>query len=383
MSLESVLDEERRDVLALLEGPPTGRKAGSISSATGRNISPLTKPQSPVRSMLEIDDDFVAWHGMLNSSNGVATSPRMAPARGLLDTRGISPAASPTFRSKLEVNVTPKSTASSPVENGHRVKATHSVHPRSLSDAATRPAGFGPRASSTGVDIETAYQFTGFLPSNPGGPIIPKRNTQAGKKNSYPNAMAEVVRGGDLSMFGKDRGRKSITGTGISGISSGLNGAKSKSPHNRLGLRSNSPHINHDPSKLFLDNGTEIEMTKAYKKLSDVTLAAVGSLAASGKKGERRRTNSGEVSAAEGSRLRKEYTPEDGEEALDDSSDEDHHSSDEERPRGRKTHIDLKTGMDYDADGNVIKLGRARGARTQMAAAEQERKLHLTTQLTR
>jgi hypothetical protein len=50
MSLESMLDEERRDVLALLEATSTARAKGSIGSAKqGRAASPFTNvPRSPV-----------------------------------------------------------------------------------------------------------------------------------------------------------------------------------------------------------------------------------------------------------------------------------------------------------------------------------------------
>lgn len=375
MSLESVLDEERRDVLALLEGPSAGagRKRSSASSTgSGRASSPLTKPQSPVRSMLDIDDDFVAWHSSLNSSNGVATSPRQAPVRSMLDIGSTPAPNSPPIRSMLDVSVTPKNTVSSPTEYSHRAKAAHNVHPRSLSDAASRPAAFGPRASSVGVNIESAYQFTGYLPGNPGAPVVLKRNMQSGKK-LFPSAMSEVVRGGDLSVFGRDRGRNSIAGTGI-----GINNAKSKSPHNRLGLRSNSPHPSPDPSKFVLDDGREIDMSSAYTKLSDANLASSGGgLSSLGRKASRRRTNSGDAEGPDGSRLQKDYTAIDGEDPIEDSSDEAHHSSDDERPRGRKTHIDLKTGMNnYPSEENTLGMGRAKGHRTAqslLAAAEEER----------
>jgi len=185
MSLESVLDEERRDVLALLEGPPAGRKRGSASSAgSARASSPLTKPQSPVRSMLDIDDDFVAWHSSLNSSSGVATSPRVAPIRSMLDINA-TPPTSPPIRSMLDVSITPKSTASSPADHGHRASA-HNVHPRSLSDAASRPATFGPRALSGGSNSESAYQFSGYLPSNPGDLSCPSEIHKQARKAHFP-----------------------------------------------------------------------------------------------------------------------------------------------------------------------------------------------------
>merc|ERR1712093_755224 len=95
-----------------------------------------------------------------------------------------------------------QSAASSPTDER---KIANSLPHRSLSDAARKPASFGPRAASTGGNPESAFQFGGYAPSNPGGPVASKRNPLAGRKTS---AMAEVVRGGTISLFGdKDRDR--------------------------------------------------------------------------------------------------------------------------------------------------------------------------------
>lgn len=375
MSLESMLDEERRDVLALLEGPPKMvRQKSATLSATGRSASPLNKPQSPVRSMLDIDDDFVAWHSALTSNNGAATSPRtLLPVRSMLDFGG-APPASPPIRSMLDISVTPSSTAPPAAEHNQKAKVTQGTHPRSYSDAATRPASFGPR-SNTGVDVEAAYQFTGFLPSNPGNPFS-KRPMQGGKRSPFPSAMSEVVRGGDLGgMFGRDRGRNSMPTTPIGSFS----GAKSRSPHNRMGLRSNSPQVSPDFSKFRLDDGREIYSHSAYKMLSDDNLAtSAGSLSSLGKASGRRRTLSGTTTLPDGSSSRLEKDdPVDGEDVVDDSSDERQQSSDEERPRGRKMHVvDLKTGMYPDGEGYLPNTGprKDKTALSLLAAAEEERK---------
>lgn len=59
MSLEAVLDEERREVLALLEGTPKSARKTSASSTGGKRVrdsfvAPV--PRSPVRSMLDVTD---------------------------------------------------------------------------------------------------------------------------------------------------------------------------------------------------------------------------------------------------------------------------------------------------------------------------------------
>lgn len=199
--------------------------------------------------------------------------------------------------------------------------------------------------------------------------MVPKRNTLAGKKNSLPSAMAEVVRGGDFSGFGpRDRGRNSsVGGTGLA--------AKSKSPHNRLGLRSNSPHLSPDSTKFVLDDGRVIDMNSAYRRLSDANLAlSQGGLSSLSGKSSRRRTNSGTATGSAGSRLEKDYTPIDGDDALLDSSDED--DSDEEQRRGRKKDS-RPSPNENDPESQTLGMGRAKGPRTAlslMAAAEEERK---------
>ncbi len=394
MSLEAVLDEERRDVLALLEAQHApSRTRGSTSSAgSRRNSSPFANPQSPVRSMVDIDDDIVSWHSSLiaNAPRGPRTSPRIAPhtapIRSMLDINSTPPKATHPVRSMLDINTTPpppppatatsKSAASSPTEPYHKMAhSSHHMQHRSLSDAATRPAGFGPRAGGNSV---SAYQFSGYLPSNPGGPVVPKRNTQAGKKNSFTGAMAEVMRGGDITAFGKDRGRNSIAGTSSSGIS----GAKSKSPHNRFGVRSNSPSLTPDPSKYVLDDGRVIDMNSAYRRLSDANLALSGGnlSALSGSRLKKKRPG-GDPTSPGGSRLEKDYTPIDGEDVAEDSTDEDRHSSEDERPRGRKKNIPPETEKDHDPEAHILGMGRAKGPRTAqslMAAAEKERKFAST-----
>lgn len=377
MSLESMLDEERKDVLALLEGNPGLRNRGSASSAvSGRAPSPYT-PRSPVRSMLDIGEDTALKPSPLGAPNGrvngngngrVSTQTmRTGSVRSMLDIDSPPPAAATTV-----------SASTSPTQSHHRAQLANTQHHqhRSLSDAASRPAEFGPRSNVLGAtkpNPNPAYQFSGYLPSNPGGPVVPKRNTQGGKKVTIPNAMAEVVRGGDISsVFGtRDSGRHhSIAGTGI-GTS------KSRSPHNRLGARSNSPHL--DPSKFVTNDGRTIDMNNAYRRLSDANLARSGGglSSLSGKGKGRRRTNSGEIDPLNGGRLEKDYTHLDGDDALADSSDEEH-SSDEERTRGRRKTIKNRSGgNDEDhPESKTVGMGRAKGPRTAlslMAAAEEER----------
>lgn len=413
MSIEAAMDEERRDVLELLEGGHSNEqeKRGSASSAGSavRSSSPFT---IPIRSMLDITTELPkhASIAIANSNIPKSTTPAQS-VRSMLDIGPRIPSpktvqASPTktthkSRSMLdigldEISKTPSSrvTPLSPSEGIPRSRNTNGkIHPRSKSDAAVRqrpPAEFGSKRLSTvppkaaaappKEDKTAGFQFSGYLSSNPGGPFVPKRNTLAGKKaEPPPTAMAGVVRG-DLSGYSgpRDRGRHSTTGTTVGGSS------KSKSPHNRLGVRSISPNISNTnavslsvPGKLALDNGTLVDKSNAYRKLSDANLAKAGGRLSILSNRNRRRTTSG--STPESSRLEKDYSynAEDG--AAVESSDEDGHTSDEERHRGRE-----KAAKDQHPESKTLGMGRAKGPRTAlslMGAAEEERKSfsHIST----
>ena len=355
------MDQEAKEVLALLEGNTANRQKASTSTpGDGRTPSPLT-PRSPVRSMLDIGDSPPRISSTAGSNNGVVRAG--APIRSMLDISGPSSSASSI-----------RSAQTSPTQTKHKpVKPTRN-HPRSASDAAGHPADFGPRAP--GFEDPSPYQFSGYLQSNPGGPVIPKRNTQGpgitGKK--IASAMAEVMKGGDLSSFGgRDRGRhQSLPDSGISST------AKSRSPHSRLGLRSNSPHTGSglDTSKFTLRDGRVLDMNSAYRRLSDGNLAlSGGSLSMLSEKGRRGRQKSGDSIAEGDTRLEKDYVPVEGEDVVVDSSEEEEHTSDEDGHRGRK-----KGDKDTDGGGKDSKspgMGRAEGPRTPrslLAAAEEERK---------
>jgi hypothetical protein len=135
--------------------------------------------------------------------------------------------------------------------------------------------------------------------------------------------------------------------------------------------------LNPDPTQFVTKDGRIIDMNSAYRRLSDANLAkSAGGLSSLSEKSRRRRTNSGDAVIPEddgGGRLEKDYT---GEDALEDSSDEDARSSDEERSRGRKKEVQ---GNDKDGpESQTIGMGRAKGPRTArslMAAAEEERKI--------
>src|SRR5208282_2896859 len=157
MSIEAALDEERKSVLALLEGAPQSPRAqwglSSSAGSGGRNSSPFATPRSPVRSMLDISEEPAP-----QTTRGAQTLPTQAHHK-----------------------------------NGDHVNH-NSLHPRSMSDATGRLAEFGHGAGperSTKGDPTASYQFSGYIPT--GGLAAPKRNTLGGRL-AGPGAMAEVVR---------------------------------------------------------------------------------------------------------------------------------------------------------------------------------------------
>ncbi|TGO89248.1 hypothetical protein BPOR_0118g00110 [Botrytis porri] len=336
MSQESAAEQERQEVLALLHST-NARPRGSVSSTgsghragNGRSLSPFANmTRSPVRT---------------------------APAvRSMLDVSSTAPTASGS-----------RSAQASPTMMNHKTHAGYGRQSRCSSDAAAKSRiEFGPR-SITRVD-PNEYQFSGYLPSNPGGPSVPKRNTQAGKR--ITNSMAEVVRSGvDLSGFGGGRDRERHNSIGSASVIA----AKSKSPHNRFSPRSNSP-VPADPSKYaVLDNGKVIDVNSAYQRLSDANLArSNGELSMLSQKSRQNRPDN-EYFDINGPRLKKDYVPMEGEESVVDSTDE----SDDEGPRGRRKKARSVDGDDAERETKTLGMGQAKGPRTplsQMAAAEAER----------
>lgn len=375
MSMEAMLDEERREVLALLEGTAASNRPKAPSPLAARSPSPYTTPRSPVRSMLDIGEQPLFPKKSKSVPHLNIPNPlELAPVRSMLDVD--SPPPQQPVRSMLDVDSPPSSThrqilssPSSPVDSSSRSSyLSNSSHPRSMSDASSKPVDFGPRSSASRLDPTLEYQFSGIITNN-SGTALPKRVTQGGKRAPAATAMAEVMRGGGdlsgLSLPG-DRGRHSV-----SGPTARLK-EKSKSPHNRLGVRSNSPHLSSRPlspaGRAFLGEAQNIDMNNAYRRLSDAMLArSGGSLSELG-----RRKRSDDLAGS--GRLAKDYFSPDGDILPEDSSDDNGSSSEDEGERGRKTARDGPgKGLGSPAE---ISSDPTRAARSMLAAAEEERKFY-------
>lgn len=278
MSLESALDEERRAVMDILEGINRGRQANSRASSPGG-------PQSPVRSMLDIGDKHTAKFILpSDQEKEEKRKKREEELRAFAASRSQPPSAR---------------RARSPLASGSR-------------------------------DPESAYQFE-MLPSIDSR--VPKRVTQGGKKGK--RAMATVFGAGGGS---KDHGRHNST----AGI---LGGSKSKSPSARLnrssspGARFNSNFLS-DPSKYVTESGKSIDMTSAYRRLSDAALLrSGGSLASLASRKGSDPTKGESISPGGGMRLEKDYfadaDDDDAIESTDEEDDSDIDSGDDES-RGRR-----------------------------------------------
>jgi hypothetical protein len=392
MSMEAMLDEERREILALLEQSNTKNSYRSNSPMGMRSQSPYASPRSPVRSMLDIGDDTAS----ISSVSGISgmgakkSPPRQVPVRSMLNLDSSAPApVAPAVRSMLDIDSPPvtasrqlQSGPTSPVDSNSRPAAASNIaHPRSFSDTGSKPIGFGPRSSGTRLDPTAEFQFGDIITTQTGQSkeAFPKRNTQGGKRTT--SAMSDVMRGtdvGSIALPGDIRGRHHSIA--VSSLSSSRPSNKSKSPHNRLGMRSNSPSANllsaslnkpANPNMMLLDDGTQLDMKNAYRKLSDANLVNSGGVLS---QLPTRKRSSVQEDGSPG-RLQKDYFSPDGEELGDSSDDEHNTSSEDEGERGRK--MDPKWTDDAlgDQAGNKAPApGTGRKTHSLLAAAEEERK---------
>ena len=405
------MDEERREVLALLEGRPDvrSRRSSSIASA-GRSASPYTRnPRSPMRSPMQsiLDyDDLEAPPPTLNASSTEASAsthqgppPAAQPVRSMLD---IDPVRQPPIRSMLDVDSprTPTlqpvfSAQNSPTEPNHRVHPPTShhrhsssggsggvLHPRSMSDAAGRPVDFGPRAHQARAersDPTANYQFSDIITSRE-NPMLVKRsglsNVHTAGSTKRGGSMAEVMRGTDVSNLKLPGHPTALHGRHpASGARPPQNSNKSRSPHNRLGMRAKSPHTGLNTRALspagaaFLAESQGYDMQNAYRRLSDFNIMRSGGGSLSGLP---MRNNGANGSG----RLAKDYLSPDGEELPEDSSDDASSSSDDEdESRGRKTarsFADEKSPKPSESPAASRTAGRQ--SLSLLAAAEDERK---------
>ncbi|KAI1815952.1 adenine nucleotide alpha hydrolases-like protein [Poronia punctata] len=328
MSLESALEEERKEIESLMSMQQPLRRPPSTGP---RSPSPYVNPRSPVRSMLDI---------------GSPPPPRQ-PTRSMLDIDSPLPA--------------PSSTHTSPTLATRAPLLDNPTRNRSMSDAASKPApDLGPRSpplvSPRTTDLTSAYKFHDILPTNVGQALPPKRTSGAGA--SRGGSIGEALRGSDLS---------SLVLPGESGRPLAFRKNKSKSPNNRFSLRSSSPfstgstkRSQQQQATYMLDNGEILDMNNAYRRLSDANLIYGGSSLAPLASRKKRDDSDGY------GRIAKDNLSPYGELLPDESDDDVANSSDEEDQRGRKL-----TTRAESVDGKSVPRTAAKSL---LAAVEDERK---------
>jgi nucleotide-binding universal stress UspA family protein len=363
MSLEAAMEEERQQIEALLSQQQQPSR-GPPPLAGARSPSPYMTPRSPVRSMLDV--------GNVPSSSATKKSPPQVRSMLNID----SPAASTPFRSMLDIDGSTAPTQKSPVVSSaqtsptlssHRVPVPSAdIHHRSMSDASTKPvfSDFGPRSPplprDRSVNPTADYKFSDIYATNV-GQALPVRRAPGTQHRS--GSIGEALRGPDLSnlVLPGEHGRPGFSLRGTS---------KSKSPHNRFNLRSNSPHANllgtsssrnRDDGTIILEDGSVIDKNSAYRRLSDANLVYGGSSLASLPRKKSDPDGHG--------RIEKSNMSPYGEILTDDDSDDDvPNSSDEEDHRGRKLTTRAEIHGSDENDPN-------RAAKSLLAAAEDESRL--------
>jgi hypothetical protein len=377
MSLESAIDEERREVMNILEGRPT--QYNTVTADTGRTSSPAP----PVRSMLDIGPATARHGSIAGSAVGVITPPLRS---------------APLTRSMLDPSSSPPQQIISSTEGG-----VPSGHHRAHSDASTIPPRFRPRAGSdrergSGSLPYAENQFD--MSKSVHGQALPKRVTQGGKKGLGISSMASIMQGQELDPLPmtRDQGRHNST-AGIMGLHS-----KSKSPSSRLSNRSQSPGLNTNsfnlmstPGTFVTDSGKVIDMNNAYRRLSDANFLKSGGQLSNLSTNAAERAINGETLSSNGElRLQKDYYENgEGGEAAIESSDEEHTSDEEgwslQNGRGRRRSR-RKKGVGTDADNGdsdnesnrsagpagMGQSGGPKAAKSLLAAAEEESELNFS-----
>ncbi|KAK2865359.1 hypothetical protein FQN49_003656 [Arthroderma sp. PD_2] len=367
MSLESALDEERREILDILQGRPQQQNSQHSQQQQNQPARPHhASPAPPIRSMLDIAPDPSRRAGAIKSSS--------SSVRSMLD---------PISPSPLRAT---HSAASSPTSSG-RASSIH--EPEGLRRASeTSYNGLPSVGRKSGVE---AYQF-GMLPSIP-NQALPKRVTQGGKKSvnnhnnnnnnaKHTSSMAAVMSGSDFGALpGFPRGRQigrhapGLPGSSTSPMRSRSPGSHSIGNHNPLASNSKS-----NVSTFVTDSGRVINLDHAYRKLSNAALQrSSGSLAHLPHIEKKELEDMAELSDSD-ARLAKDYyfdTP-DGGFSEDHTSDEDEDiSSDEDMWRmgvGRGRGRTRKKSDAKGTENNLDDPEAERKVRSLLAAAEEERK---------
>ena len=356
MSLESAMDEERREVMNLLEGRPPGfGSSRPTPSAPARTASPTP----PVRSMLDIGPAAVRHASIAGIGTGVTAGPLQS---GAMSSSMLDPFAAPPPRPDHDASTTPPGADTQSASVGHR---------RANSDVSNTPRGTL-RSGSEGSPTLPYARDQFDMASTVSGPSLPVRASQGGRRAG--SSMAAVMRGEDLDTVAIGKNHEKHLRESNS----------SKSPSSRPNRRSDSPGTNRlntnsfnpmpMPNKFVSDSGKVIDLTNAWRKLSDANIMKSGSSLstyAAKDPAARARLGSGEMLSPDGElRLATDVYDKDGEDAVE-SSDE-AKSSDEDVARGRRRSR-AESSDEEGPKGSAKGAGTRKSAQSLMAAAEEER----------
>jgi hypothetical protein len=359
MSLEAALDEERREVMAALEGE---KKSRSVSPTLTRNARAATPPPA-VRSMLGVDSGPLsrgARHGSIAGIGVGITSPSSPPSK-------LDPA-DPSTWTRRHQSTSDQSTSDQPT--------SPPIPTINTPDAPHASAEGLPKVQDTLAHEQYQFKISSAAPRQ-----VPLRAAQGEKRprEGSSSAMAAAISGDFSSLHvGLPKGVREGRHNSTAGI-----GGKSTSPSSRITPRSESPKLLSPtsppvspPAKYTTDSGKAIDMSQAYRRLSNK----------SGNTGSFSTINS--ESDVDSRVPKDELKGEHEEEAVESSEEEEQEpsSSDEEaaRERGRRRARRKKDGStDIDSDigkepsrelGNVPDHAQAQSL---LAASEEERKLHM------
>ena len=307
MSLEKALDDERKDVLDILEGRP--RRSLELAG-------PPTGTSPPVRSMLDIGGPSASHISPFtvqgaDQGSGLASGPN-----------------TPMMTKKLEKS-------SLAVDQPARKQTTSKTFHMPGFGAPSRARHDRDKES---VDLIKDYDF-GTEP-HVQGTASPGRASQEGKKPLGMRSMAAVMQGQQFSPLPGTsfRGRHNST--------DGVLGGKSKTPFSQP---EDGPKSS--PKTFTTEDGKVIDMSNAHRRFSDAAVAD--------SRKEQAQLYSGDVHlSTEESDRKKDYYPDEeaGEDAVGSSDDENYgdSSADDtlklENARGRRRRRQKKDSVDEDSN---------------------------------
>ena len=304
MSLEAALEEERLEILKLLERP-AGKS--SHQHPTGVNST----PSSP----------RIHFAPLLPPLNSRTSSPSRAPVHSLI----AAAQDSPLDRSSIDTTGAPSSPRSS-TGNLAWSNSNGTPHRNSMSSLNGAPKLLRDRDKHGNLTPNDAYNFS-VLPSVPLS--APKRATQTSWNDPAPPSSHHGSHG--------PPGRRSLSPISNAALH---HMQRSTSPRASSGRLASPPPVarNQISNQITNDAGVPLDLDHAYTKLSDDALARSGGVLRmlperrpiTTFEGEHVRAGTGESLTSEGGvRLQKDYGDVD-ERAVIDSSDEDETSSAEE-----------------------------------------------------